>query len=48
MKQWILGYALGLLFIVNSLSTSQPLSLLNGAVGVFLWLVILGAFYGKR
>jgi len=37
-----------LLLIVNSLNTSQPLSFLNGAVGVFFWLVILGAYYGKR
>jgi hypothetical protein len=48
MKQWIIGYALGLLLIVNSLNTSQPLSALNMLVGVFFWIVILGAYYGKR
>jgi hypothetical protein len=48
MKQWIVGYLLGLLLIFNSFSLSQPLSAINLLVGVFFWLVILGAYYGKR
>lgn len=43
-----MGYLFGLLFITNGLFTSQPLSFLNGAVGVFCWVVIMLNYYGKK
>jgi len=48
MKSWVIGFILGLIALTNSLFTPQPLSLLNGAVGVFLWLVVLVNFYGEK
>jgi hypothetical protein len=48
MKSWVIGFILGLIALVDSLFTPVPLSLLNGAVGVFLWFVVLVNYYGKR
>jgi len=48
MKSWVIGFILGLIALVNALFTPEPLSLINWAVGVFLWFVVLVNFYGKR
>jgi hypothetical protein len=48
MPSWGIGFILGTLFLADSLSTSQPLSFLNGAVGVFLYVVLLVNWYGKK
>ena len=48
MPSWGIGFILGSLFLTNSLSTSQPLSFINGAVGVFLYLVVLVNYYAKK
>jgi len=48
MKSWVIGFALGWILVADSLFTGFPLSLLNGAVGVFLWLVVCVNYYGKR
>jgi hypothetical protein len=48
MPSWGIGFILGSLFLTNSLVTSQPLSFLNGAVGVFLYVVLLVNYYGKK
>ena len=48
MQTWVVGFVLGSLLLTDSLFLSQPLSLLNGVVGVFLYVVILVNAYGKR
>jgi hypothetical protein len=48
MRQWIVGFLFGLLFITNAVFTSQPLSAVNGVMGVFCWLVIILNYYGKK
>jgi hypothetical protein len=48
MPSWGIGFILGSLFLTNSLYTGQPLSFLNGAVGVFLYVVLLVNYYGKN
>jgi hypothetical protein len=48
MKSWGVGFVLGFLFLNNALVTPQPLSAFNALVGVFLWLVILVNWYGKK
>ena len=48
MKTWVVGFVLGSLLLTDSLFLDQPLSALNMLVGVFLYLVVLVNFYGKR
>jgi hypothetical protein len=48
MPSWGLGFIAGSLFLTNSLFTSQPLSFLNGAIGVFLYVVVLVNYYAKK
>ena len=48
MKSWVVGFVLGSLLLTDSLFLDQPLSALNMLVGVFLYLVILVNWYGKR
>jgi hypothetical protein len=48
MRDWIVGFSFGLLFVVNALLTVQPLSFVNAVVGVFCWCVIILNHYGKR
>ena len=48
MKSWVVGFVLGSLLLTDSLFLDQPLSAINGLVGVFLYLVILVNEYGKR
>ena len=48
MKSWVVGFVLGSLLLTNSLFLDQPLSAINGLIGVFLYLVILVNEYGKR
>jgi len=48
MPTWVIGFLLGSLLLTNALFTSQPLSLLNAVVGVFLYAVIMLNYYGKK
>ena len=48
MQTWVVGVVLGSLLLTDSLFLSQPLSFLNGVVGVFLWLVTLVNWYGGK
>jgi hypothetical protein len=48
MPSWGIGFIFGTLFLTNSLCTGQPLSFLNGAVGAFLYVVVLVNYYAKR
>ena len=48
MKSWLVGYLLGLLLLIDSLLTEQPLAAINFVVSGFLFFVIIANFYGKR
>jgi len=48
MQTWVVGFVLGSLLLTDSLFLDQPLSAINGLVGVFLYLVVLVNFYGKK
>ena len=48
MQTWVVGFVLGSLLLTDSLFLDQPLSVINGLVGVFLYLVVLVNFYGKK
>ena len=48
MQTWVVGFVLGSLLLTDSLFLDQPLSAVNMLVGVFLYVVVLVNFYGKR
>jgi len=48
MQTWVVGFVLGSLLLTDSLFLDQPLSAINGLIGVFLYLVVLVNFYGKK
>lgn len=48
MQTWVVGFVLGSLLLTDSLFLDQPLSALNMLVGVFLYVVILLNWYGRK
>jgi hypothetical protein len=48
MRKWVIGFLLGTLLLANAMVLDQPLAFLNGLAGVFLYLVIMVNYYGKK
>jgi len=48
MQNWGVGFVLGFLCLNNALVTPQPLSAVNGLIGVFIWFVMFVNWYGKK
>lgn len=48
MKDWLAGYLIGLVLILNSLLVVQPLAIVDLLLGVFIWFVLIVNWYARK